>query len=248
MKSFFWAYNTLDDFVSTLNDLFEWGNENVPFFNFTVLNFTKISTSAQEKNYLMETDDFENYSFSLSDNRISIEKADFGGNGKINFQLKIPDNVKVDTILTKLNYTYDGFFNTHSGSVDIRVIRQTVMSTIEKLAAWSPWKSQEFTGEVYVNGESVEQQQYFVMTFNAQNEKYFTIRYYNAKTNTLSETDNMCLYIRDNRMYIEDGCGSGDAIDETNYSEFDYLTITKLEPDQLILNDDGFSWVCTPLK
>ena len=58
----------------------------------------------------------------------------------------------------------------------------------------------------------------------------------------------MCLYIRDNRMYMEDGCGSGEEINETNYFEFDYLTITKLEEDELILNDDGFSWVCSPLK
>ncbi|MBN2766586.1 MAG: hypothetical protein JXR27_09465 [Paludibacteraceae bacterium] len=248
MKSFFWAYNTLDDFVNDLNKLIEWGNENVPFFNFDLISFDKIATSAQEKNYLMETDDFENYSFTVSDNRISIEKANFGGSGKINFQLKILDDVKVDTIVAKLNYEYDGFFNSHSGSVDIRIIRRTVMSTLEKLAAWGPWKSQEFEGEVYVNEQSVKQQQYFVMTFNAQNEKYFTVRYYNANTNTLSETENMCLYIRDNRMYIEDGCGSGDVINETNYFEFDYLTITKLEEDELILNDDGFSWVCSPLK
>lgn len=248
MKSFFWAYNTLDGFVTKLNNVIVWSNENVPFFNFDLISFDKIATSAQEKNYLMETDDFENYSFTVSDNRISIEKADFGGNGKINFQLKIPDDVKVDTIVTKLNYEYDGFFNTHSGSVDIRIIRQTVMSTLEKLAIWGPWKSQEFEGEVYINEQSVKQQQYFVMTFNAQNEKSFTIKYYNAKTNSLSETDNMCLYIKDNRMYIEDGCGSGDVINETNYFEFDYLTITKLEENELILNDDGFSWVCTPLK
>ena len=75
-----------------------------------MIDFEEIATKSQEKNYLMESDDFENYSFTISDSRISIEKVDFGGNGKINFQLKIPDDVKVDTIATKLNYKYDGFF------------------------------------------------------------------------------------------------------------------------------------------
>lgn len=238
MKLFFWAYKTLDNFVTDINKLIEWGNENVPLFEYSMIDFEEIATKSQEKNYLMESDDFENYSFTISDSRISIEKVDFGGNGKINFQLKIPDDVKVDTIATKLNYKYDGFFNTHGGSVDIRIIREKQMSLLEKLAAWGPWKSQVVDREADNSGS------YAVFYFYGEGADSFNVTWYNAVTDTPYDSEKLCYYYVNPRFYVDDDCN----ITSENYQQFEIISIVKIEEGELILNDDGFSWVCTPLK
>jgi hypothetical protein len=143
MKSFFWGYNTINDFVTKLNEAIKWGNDNIPLFNFSLINFTKLPTTIQKKSYLIEQDDFDNYSFTVSDNRISLQKVAFASNGKINFQLKIADDVKVDTIVTKLNYNFEGVFNSFNGSVDIRVIREAAGFSLI-----GTWEAVNYFGDV----------------------------------------------------------------------------------------------------
>lgn len=143
IKSFFWAYNKLNDIVISLNEKIEWINENIPLYKFSLINFTKVPTTVEKKSYLIEQDDFENYNFSVSDNRISLQKVAFASNGKINFQLKIADDVKVDTIVTKLNYNFDGIFSSFNGSVDIRVIRETA-----GISLIGTWEAVNYFGDV----------------------------------------------------------------------------------------------------
>ena len=138
--TFFTTYDTFDTIISKMNNVINLANK-VPFVNIPNLENNSIPTNSNATTNNITVDDFNNYTFSVTNNNIDVN-ASFKQEGSIELTLIANNSLDVsEDIETQLIITYKDDFNELSKEIDIILNKEEIINPFI-----GTWKAVTFGG------------------------------------------------------------------------------------------------------
>jgi uncharacterized protein (TIGR02145 family) len=126
---FFKYFDIINGYVTRVNPVIQWVNNNVPFSNFSLLSPETVSDTSPTVNNPMDSGSFQNLVLSISNPVLSLQNATLTSDGLLNLKVKIVGNATTPVQGT-LQYSYSDDLNTFSGSLPITVSNNAEAVTI----------------------------------------------------------------------------------------------------------------------
>ena len=121
VQTYFTAKNKLNGFINDLNTAINWINNNVPLLTLSTINTVDVPATAALNSFATNAQVMQRFSFSVNHPNLSLENASLQSDGQLNLKVKFVGNPTATTINSTLNYTYNDYFSSFSGSFPIEI-------------------------------------------------------------------------------------------------------------------------------
>lgn len=118
---FFSAKNKLNGFITQVNSVINWLNENIIFFDMDFFNTATLPSVPFSEIAGVSQENFENFSFNISHSNLQLEQATLSSTGALNLKVKITGTPTSMPIVSTLNYSYNDNFSSFTGHFNIEV-------------------------------------------------------------------------------------------------------------------------------
>jgi uncharacterized protein (TIGR02145 family) len=117
---FFNYFDIINGYVTRVNPVIQWVNNNVPFSNFSLLSPETVPDTSPTVNNPMDSSSFQNLTLSISNPVLRLQNATLTSDGLLNLKVKIVGNATT-SVQGTLQYSYSDDLNTFSGTLPITV-------------------------------------------------------------------------------------------------------------------------------
>lgn len=129
--SFFKDYNRYNYYITKVNTIIQWLNNNISFANFSLVPKELLPATAPLVLSNITTNSFNNVSFSVNNPNLELVSSSLQSSGQLNVKVKIVGTPPSLPINSFLNYSYTDDFNSFSGRIPIQVNAVSANPTLE---------------------------------------------------------------------------------------------------------------------
>jgi hypothetical protein len=121
LASFFNSFGGYNWYVDKANAALTWVNDNILFANFNLIQVETLPAESPTNQNSISNEEFQNLGLSFGSGLLSISNLTYLGSGNVQFKVNFSGQPSQLPVVTKLNFSLPGFFNTITGSFDVKV-------------------------------------------------------------------------------------------------------------------------------
>jgi hypothetical protein len=121
LASFFNSFGGYNWYVDKANAALTWVNDNILFANFNLIQVETLPAESPTNQNSISNEEFQNLNLSFGSGLLSISNLTYLGSGNVQFKVNFSGQPSQLPVVTKLNFSLPGFFNTITGSFDVKV-------------------------------------------------------------------------------------------------------------------------------